>query len=157
MIIRPARPEDYVDFSRLYLEVNDLHAATLPELFQAANVAPFDESEFCRMLETAGQAVYMALVDDQAVGFVNVVLREALPLEILAPRLFAVIDSIGVNARFRQAGIGQALMARAEQWALEQGARSVELNVFDFNQGAIAFYKRQGYNDLSRKMSKRLD
>jgi len=157
MIIRPARPEDYVDFSRLYLEVNDLHAAALPDLFQAANVAPLDEGEFCRMLETSGQAVYMALVDGAAVGFVNVVLREALPLEILAPRLFAVIDSIGVNAHFRKAGIGQALMERAEQWALEQGAGSVELNVFEFNQGAISFYKRQGYNALSRKMSKRLD
>ena len=157
MIIRPARPGDYVDFSRLYLEVNDLHAAALPDLFQATNVAPFDEGEFCRMLENAGQATFMALVDDLAVGFVNVVLREALPMEILAPRLFAVIDSIGVNARFRMSGIGLALMDRAEQWAAEQGARSVELNVFEFNLGANAFYKRLGYTDLSRKLSKQLD
>ncbi len=157
MIIRPARPEDYADFCRLYLEVNDLHAGALPEVFQATGLPPFEEGEFCRMLETNGQAVFMALMDGAAVGFVNVGLRESLPLEILAPRIFAVIDNIGVSARFRKAGIGQALMERAERWAGEHGASSVELNVFEFNQGAIAFYERLGYSDLSRKMSKRLD
>lgn len=157
MIIRPARTEDYADFGRLYLEVNDLHAGALPDVFQATGHPPFEEGEFCRMLETNAQALFMAVEDGTAVGFVNVGLREALPLEILAPRIFAVIDSIGVSARFRKAGIGQALMERAERWGREHGASSVELNVFEFNQGAIAFYKRQGYTDLSRKMSKRLD
>jgi len=31
------------------------------------------------------------------------------------------------------------------------------LNVFEFNQGAVAFYEELGFVTLSRKMRKRLD
>ncbi len=157
MNIRPARPADYAAFSQLYLEVNDLHAQACPDLFQAADVAPFDEDEYCALLENPGQTIYMAFDGQEAVGFVNVVLREALALEILSPRHFAVIDSLGVKAACRRSGIGAELMACAEQWARVQGASSVELNVFEFNLGALAFYQRLGYEDLSRKMRKKLD
>ncbi len=157
MNIRPARPADFAAFSQLYLEVNDLHAAACPDLFQAADVAPFDEDEYCGLLENPGQAIYLAFEGEEAVGFVNVILREALELEILSPRRFAVIDSLGVKAGCRRSGIGGELMACAEQWARLQGASSVELNVFEFNRGAIAFYRRLGYEDLSRKMRKKLN
>ncbi len=157
MNIRPARSADYTAFSQLYLEVNDLHAGAHPDLFQSADVAPFDEEEYCALLENAGQAIYLAFDGEQAVGFVNVILREALSLEILAPRHFAVIDSLGVKASHRRSGIGKELMACAEQWARFQGASSVELNVFEFNRGAIEFYQQLGYMDLSRKMRKNLE
>jgi hypothetical protein len=41
----------------------------------------------------------------------------------------------------------------AQAWAIAKGATSVELNVFEFNQKAIAFYEGLGYQTLSRKMS----
>ncbi len=157
MNIRPARPADYAAFSQLYLEVNDLHAEAHPDLFQAADVAPFDEVEYRSLLENPGQAIYLAFEGAEAVGFVNVILRESLSLEILAPRQFAVVDSLGVKASHRRSGIGGELMSCAEQWARLQGASSIELNVFEFNRGAIAFYQRLGYTDLSRKLRKKLD
>ncbi len=157
MNIRPARPADFAAFSQLYLEVNDLHAEAHPDLFLPTEVAPFDEAEYRGLLENPGQAIYLAFEEEEAVGFVNVILREALSLEILAPRHFAVVDSLGVKAEYRRAGIGKELMDCAEQWARLQGASSIELNVFEFNRGAIAFYQRLGYTDLSRKMRKKLE
>jgi GNAT superfamily N-acetyltransferase len=155
--IRPANPTDYAAFCQLYLEVNDLHAQAHPDLFQATDVAPFDEAEYCGLPKNPGQAIYLAFEGEEAVGFVNVILHEALSLEILAPRRFAVVDSLGVRAGFRRSGIGGELMACAEQWARLQGAGSIELNVFEFNHSALTFYQRLGYTDLSRKMRKKLD
>jgi shikimate dehydrogenase len=157
MLIRPACFEDYPAFSRLYLEINDLHAAAHPELFRLTSVPPRDEEDFLAQLHDPGQAIFIAEIDGRAAGFINVVLREAPPLEILAPRRFAVIDSIGVSRRFRHQGTGRALMQCAEQWAAEKGAASLELTVYEFNQSAIAFYQQIGYGPLSRKLMKPLD
>ncbi|OQA95517.1 MAG: Acetyltransferase (GNAT) family protein [Chloroflexi bacterium ADurb.Bin222] len=48
------------------------------------------------------------------------------------------------------------LMGTVYEWALTKGASSIELNVYEFNKAAIAFYEKLGYETLSRKMSKAL-
>jgi ribosomal protein S18 acetylase RimI-like enzyme len=156
MLVRPACLEDYPDFSRLYLEINDLHAAAHPGLFALTRTPPHDQEDFQMLLYDPNQAVFIAEIDGEAAGFINVVLRDAPPLEILVPRRFAVIDSIGVNRSFRRLGAGQALMQRAEQWASEKGAVDIELTVYEFNRSAITFYEQLGYTPLSRKLSKPL-
>jgi len=156
MLIRPACPEDYPAFCRLYLEINDLHAAAHPGMFRQTRNPPYDREEFDFMLEDANQAIFIAEVDGEAAGFINVVLRDTPPLEILALRRFAVVDSIGVNRRYRRQGTGQALMLRAEQWAAEKGAAAIDLTVYEFNRSAIAFYEQLGYTPLSRRLNKPL-
>ena len=43
-------------------------------------------------------------------------------------------------------------MATAERWAAERGLHEIELSVWEFNQGAIAFYTELGYVTERRKM-----
>jgi ribosomal protein S18 acetylase RimI-like enzyme len=157
MLIRLARPEDCAAFNRLYLEINDLHAAAHPDIFRCTRQPLRDEMEFLLMLEDSGQAVFIAEQTGEAAGFVNVILRETPPIEILMPRLFAVVDSLGVSQRFQRQGIGRALMQRAAEWAVAKGAASLELTVWDFNQAAIGFYQSLGYEILSRRMSLKLE
>jgi ribosomal protein S18 acetylase RimI-like enzyme len=66
------------------------------------------------------------------------------------------IDNLAVRKGFRRAGIGRALMEKAHEWALAKGVDIIELNVWEFNQGAIEFYHGLGYETASRKMSRRL-
>jgi ribosomal protein S18 acetylase RimI-like enzyme len=47
-------------------------------------------------------------------------------------------------------------MEIAHEWAVTKGVDSIELNVWEFNQEAIEFYKTLGYESASRKMNKRL-
>ena len=47
-------------------------------------------------------------------------------------------------------------MDEMQAWAIAKGATSIELNVYEFNETAISFYERLGYQTLSRKMSKQL-
>jgi GNAT superfamily N-acetyltransferase len=53
-------------------------------------------------------------------------------------------------------GAGRALMNAAEAWAREHGAERLHLNVWEFNEGAIAFYERLGYVTFSRNMWRKL-
>jgi ribosomal protein S18 acetylase RimI-like enzyme len=47
-------------------------------------------------------------------------------------------------------------MEEAERRARVKGATAIELNVWEFNVGALAFYDRLGYKTRNRRMDKTL-
>ena len=47
-------------------------------------------------------------------------------------------------------------MEEAEQWAREREIEEIELNVWERNLGAIAFYERLGYTTVQRRMKRNL-
>jgi ribosomal protein S18 acetylase RimI-like enzyme len=47
-------------------------------------------------------------------------------------------------------------MEHAHRWALDKKVRHVELNVWEFNKEAIAFYDKLGYETANRRMWKSL-
>ena len=63
-----------------------------------------------------------------------------------------MIDNLVVREKFRRSGIGQSLIKKAHQWALDKGVIQVVLNVWEFNKEAIAFYEKLGYRTASRRM-----
>lgn len=56
----------------------------------------------------------------------------------------------------RRQGIGYTLMRQAEQWAKRRGDRQIGLQVFSFNQVALALYQRLGYQTQSVALIKPL-
>ncbi|MEP1031893.1 MAG: GNAT family N-acetyltransferase, partial [Alphaproteobacteria bacterium] len=62
----------------------------------------------------------------------------------------AVIQSLVVDARARGAGIGRALMDRAEGWARARGLTSVALYTNVTRADAQAFYARLGYGKVAQ-------
>lgn len=63
-----------------------------------------------------------------------------------------MIDDLIVRKVFRRFGVGRALVERAHRWALDKQVNQGELNVWEFNQTAIAFYEKLGYRTASRRM-----
>lgn len=52
-----------------------------------------------------------------------------------------------VGSRFRDIGVGQALLEALERWAREQGVTRIEMGVFPDNTRAIALYAKLGYRE----------
>lgn len=61
-----------------------------------------------------------------------------------------------VAPNYRRQGIGAALVAEAEAWALRRGDRQIGLHVFQSNQPAISLYSKIGYEPQSVWMVKPL-
>jgi len=101
--------------------------------------------------------VFVAEADGQMIGAVHLVIRETPDIPILVPRRYAMIDNLIVRQAFRRSGVGKALMEQAQRWARQKGAQQIELNVWEFNESAIAFYKTLGYKTSSSKMSKAVE
>lgn len=71
-------------------------------------------------------------------------------------RRYAWVLSINVLPRHRRTGVGRTLLQAGEAWAKGQGASHLEFDVWEFNRGAVAFYRTLGYVPMSRMMSKPL-
>jgi GNAT superfamily N-acetyltransferase len=66
------------------------------------------------------------------------------------------IYDVEVKEESRARGWGRELMAYAEQWAHEHGAREIALNVFGRNTVARGLYSSLGYSERSVSMAKPL-
>lgn len=154
--IRRAVERDYEVYCNLMSEINELHRLALPGIFQQPAGRIVDQDYFLSLLNNDQSAIFIAEYNGQAAGFVNVVIREAPVYPVLLPRRYGVVDTLVVHPAFQRTGVGRALMDQGEAWAASQGVSEVELNVYEFNLGAQAFYRQLGYTTYSRKMSKKL-
>jgi len=156
VVIREAAADDYEVLCELFDEVDALHRDNLPQIFQKPT-GPVREQEYYRGLITdENVGLFVAEVNERAVGFVHAIMRDTPAIPILVPRRYAIVDSIGVKSDFRGGGIGRMLMHKIHEWAIVKGAIAIELNVHEFNRGAISFYRKLGYDTVSQRMSKLL-
>ena len=155
--IRRADSKDYEIFNQMFGLLNDLHAVEHPGIFQSVPGQIFSRETFAELLANPRSAVLIAEYDGQPAGFVQLILRDTYEVPVMTPRTYAVVDSLYVHNELRQLGLGEMLMMSGEEWALENGADSLVLNVYDFNTAARGLYGKLGYQTLSRKMLKWLE
>ncbi len=98
------------------------------------------ERRFAAVTATPDHLLLAAETQGRVVGLLHAFARPA----IENPRE-AVVQAIVVDAAFRGAGVGKALMAAAERWGREQGCPSVVLSSNITRAPAHAFYKALGY------------
>jgi ribosomal protein S18 acetylase RimI-like enzyme len=154
--IRQATAEDYDALCTIIDEVDTLHRDRMPHIFQKPPGPVRDKEYILSLLADDNIGLFVAEVEGQVAGFVHVLVRDTPPWPVLVPRRRAFIDSLAVGQEFRRHGIGRALMDQAHAWAITKGAADVELNVYEFNQPALAFYQALGYETSTRRMVKNL-
>jgi len=154
--IREVTAADYENLFDLFDEIDSLHRDNLPRRFKKANGPAREKGYFLGLIENEKHGLFIAEIGEELVGFVHVIIADAPSFPIVVPRRFAILDSIVVNASYQQHGIGKLLMDKMQAWAINKGATSIELNVYEFNETAISLYEKLGYRTLSRKMSKEL-
>ena len=154
--VRKATADDYKPLCELFDEGDAWHRDNLPRIFQKP-LGPIRERDYyLGLISDENVGVFVAESGKQLVGFVHAIVRDAPSLPIFVPRHYAVVDSIVVKSSYQNQGTGRNLMNKIRDWALTKGASSIELNVYEFNETAISFYERLGYQTLSRKMTKDL-
>ena len=154
--IRPATAADQSELARLGLHVQNDHAAAHPKVFRP-NVTPLGEAHVTRLLADDRSALLVAEQDGTVHGCVVVHVRQAPDYVVFWPRTFAKVDTLVVGPARRESGVGRRLMEAAAKWATQQGATSLELDVWESNTAAVAFYEHLGLQTTRRVMSMPLD
>ena len=154
--VRKATADDYNSLCELFDEGDALHRDNLPHIFQKPSGAAREQDYYLELIADENVALFVAEVGEQLVGFVHAIVRNPPPFPVFVPRRYAIVDGIVVKSGFQNHGIGRILMDKMQEWASAKGATSIELNVYEFNQAANAFYRKLGYETISHKMSKSL-
>jgi ribosomal-protein-alanine N-acetyltransferase len=129
----------------------DYRATDLEAMFQLdeacfAEEFRFDWGSMREFAEEQNAIVRIAeKVGGQIVGFVIV------HVERVATGWRAYVVTLDVAPDYRQRGLGRRLIREVEASAMAAGVRWMQLHVFTENGGAIRFYERMGYEQISRQ------
>ena len=156
MIIREATARDYGALGEILEEADRLHRENLPGRFRRPEGPVRAREYLLSLMADPDVALFLALEEERLVGVVHVLIRETRDIPILVSRRYGLVENLVVREGLRRTGIGSALMKRAHGWAKSRGATEIELNVYEFNQSAIGFYRKLGYATISRYMGKAL-
>ena len=142
MMIREIEPCDYPGvLSLVNKELGSRHT-------NAENIAP----RFERMKGDDRYRTFVALCDDEVVGFVSSVQSFALEFEVG----FIHLVGLAVRQEWQGKGIGSRLLAHLEAYAVERGVNCILLNSGFQRTNAHTFYEHRGYDKGSYCFSKRL-
>lgn len=151
MDIRFAREDELSKINDLRKQVNDLHVEGKPEVFKPG---------FCEELQNYVYAIWqdpeqdivVADKDGELCGFA--ILHHIYKPEnpFMYVRDFLDIDEFCVDKNHRREGIATALVDFIKQYAKEKGYHRIELNMWEFNEGALAFYEAAGFETFRRYM-----
>jgi len=154
--IREATRADLDPLYEIFSEADSLHRAVHPEIFQKARHTNTLKEYYKTCILDPSMAIFVAEQNDLICGAIICTLHSAPDNPILVPRKYGTIENIVVLSAHQRQGIGKHLMKRAHQWANAMEATSVELTVWDFNQGAQDFYRGLGYIPKHLRMTKEL-
>jgi ribonuclease HI len=153
--IRRTTHADYEALYPVFAELDDMHTKALPQVFR--KVSQQNMSQYLDSVLASEDAVmFLAESRGQIVGFIRLKIEQSPDIPLLQPRRYAKISDVGVKKAYHRRGIGKALMQSAEKWATEKGVDKIQLNVWEFNKGASAFYQELGYATASRVMWKEI-
>ena len=154
--IRKATAQDYIPLCDLIDEVDALHRGQLPRLFQKPPGPVRKYDYYWALITDEKVGLFIAEVEKEIIGFVHAIVIDSPPISVLVPRFYAIVDNIGVKSDYQNHGIGKVLIKRIQDWAIEKGATSMEMNVYEFNETAFTFYTKLGYKTFMRRMRKEL-
>jgi predicted N-acetyltransferase YhbS len=138
--IRQARPEDAPALGDLLTQLGyPTDAAQIPDRLEKIHARP-------------GTTVLVAEHGGRVVGVVTVHLFSAMHTSEPAAWLTALV----VDESVRGKGVGSALVQRAEQWAIQQGARTLSLTSALRRKEAHEFYKSRDYEHTGVRLVKLL-
>ncbi|WP_028886718.1 GNAT family N-acetyltransferase [Teredinibacter turnerae] len=156
MEIREAEISDMENICTLSIQINHQHHMSLPHIFKRPESLEQDAPYWERYLNDENGIIYVALKNSQIVGAIcgNVFLNNSMPF--LVERLRCCIGTIVVAENHQRLGLGTLLMKTIENWAKSKGAKTIDLHVMQFNEGAYDLYKKLGYSFLSQNMAKEI-
>lgn len=147
---RAARESDFTAVAALEDEIFALHKNARPDIFRAG--FHLEKEEFCALLADAGTRVLAVPCEEGGLAAFCVLkfLRHVNGRFNRFTSLY--IDEFCVGPRFRRRGVGRALMREIRRLGLALGAADIELNVWLFNEDALAFYRAEGFSAQQQRL-----
>ena len=91
-------------------------------------------------------------MDGEIAGFATVEYLDKPESPYNLARKMYHVEEFGVAPQFHRKGVATALVAYMKRDAAQRGYPRIELDMWEFNQGALAFYENVGFQTYRRYM-----
>ena len=151
MNVRFACENELDRINKLRKQVNDLHVEGKPDVFKPGFSEELENYLYV-IWKDPEQKIVVVEQNDIICGFA--VLRHITKKEtpFMVERDFLDIDELCVDEAYRRKGAATKMVAFIKEYAAKKGYRRIELNMWEFNQGALAFYESVGFQTYRRYM-----
>ena len=151
IIIRFAKESELVRVNELRKLVNDLHVEGKPEIFRAGFNDELRDFIY-KIWKDPEQKIVVAELNGVVCGFavLHHIHRPENPF--MLERDFMDVDEFCVDKEYRRQGIATKMMSFIRNYTKEKGIKRLELNMWEVNQDALAFYEAVGFKTYRRYM-----
>ncbi len=151
--IRRAERNDIPSVMKLLVQVNMVHHALRPDLFNGP-AAKYTENELEQIFQNDLSPVFVCVDNEtgRVIGHCFCKIKQYLNHNILTDVKTLYIDDLCVDESFREHHAGKALYQQVFSYAKDQGCHNITLNVWEGNGSALAFYARQGFKPQKYEM-----
>ncbi len=154
--IRPATLQDLDAIFGLLEQVDRVHVAAAPEVFQEFAGPPRPRALIAEKIEGPDSDYLVAEEEGAVVAFLSLWKASHPHSPMFRPHEFVLVENLVVEERCRREGIGSALLNAACGWAQQRGLRHLQLTVWAANTTAVAFYEKHGFRTLHQRMEREL-
>lgn len=149
--VRLAGEDELERINMLRKQVNDIHVSGKPDVFKPGFGEQLRDHIYT-IWNDPEQDIAVAVTDGRVCGFavLHHIIRPENPF--MKEREFLDIDEFCVDAGCRRQGIATAMIDYIRQYAKEKGLHRIELNMWEFNREALAFYEAAGFQTYRRYM-----
>ncbi|HXK49784.1 MAG TPA: GNAT family N-acetyltransferase [Clostridiales bacterium] len=153
--IRKAEFSDHSQIRDLVKEVHELHFSNRPDVYEDIE-DPFTEERFKSLLEDIKTDAFVAVDNENIAAYAFVRFIAPVKIDLLKQYLICYIDDFCVKKSYQRKGVGIKLFAHIKKRAVEKGASTLDLTVWEFNTNAIKFYESLGMTTKNRRMEIKL-
>lgn len=150
-MVRFAKKEDLERVNELRKIVNDVHVEGRPDIFKAGFHDELRDFIY-EIWDTENKDIIVAERNGIICGFACVQYVSKPESPFMNARTFYDVDEFGVDTAFRRQGVATELIAFIREGAKKRGIDRIELNMWEFNQSALAFYESVGFQTYRRYM-----
>lgn len=150
-MVRFAKKDELERVNELRKQVNDMHVKGEPEIFKHG--FPKDLADHIHTIwNDPDQKIVVNDRDGVICGFavLHQIVRPETPF--MFERDFLDVDEFCVDEAYRRTGAGTEMIEFIRSYAKAQGYGRIELNMWEFNRDALAFYEAVGFTTYRRYM-----
>lgn len=154
-MVRMAEKKDLRRVNEIRKQVHSVHYAGRPDIF-TSDFGNEMQNIIYSVFEDQNSEVIVALSDGIICGFATAerFIKPSSPYS--RERSYYQIVEFGVDERFRRQGIGTELFNFIKKRAEELCLDKIELDMWEFNRSALAFYESVGFSTYRRYMELKL-
>jgi ribosomal protein S18 acetylase RimI-like enzyme len=129
-----------------------MHATAMPDFFKPPSAMTFPPDFWQERLAEADVVILVAEQAGTVIGYLYADTTPAMETAATYARPRFYIHHIGVDALHRGQGAGAALLDAAKALARDQGIALLALTTWTFNERAVRFFTRAGFEVYNYRM-----